>query len=352
MRKQSGFTLLEMLVAIAVTLVVVGAALGALNDAARMNQGVALSADMEENLRAGMNLMVRDLIQTGEGIPIGGIPIPTGGSAGLINRPGPVSGAPLTFPPAFTTLPAITPGAGLGPVSLGVPTDIVTILYADNSLPLSSVPSGVILPSGNPSGTTISASGDSLTVDASVPINVGNLALRPGDLIMFSNAQGNALQVITRASGGQSVNFDKNDVYNMNQRNDPQGTIKQIQAPPGSGNYSPTTVTRVWMLTYYLDTQTDPLRPRLMRQVDFKPVEPVGEVLENLQVSFDLVDGVTNPTNVKTPPPANSPNQIRKVNLFLAARSTALYVRTGQYLRQNLVTQVSLRSLAFVNRYQ
>src|SRR5207245_4449929 len=78
MKKQSGFTLVELLVAMTITLVVVATTLGAFNDALRANEAVTLLADMDQNLRAGMNLVIRDLIQTGEMIPTGGIPIPSG----------------------------------------------------------------------------------------------------------------------------------------------------------------------------------------------------------------------------------------------------------------------------------
>src|SRR5437899_6019902 len=65
MKKQSGFTLVELLVAMTITLVVVAATLGAFNDALRANEAVTLLADMDQNLRAGMNLVIRDLIHSG-----------------------------------------------------------------------------------------------------------------------------------------------------------------------------------------------------------------------------------------------------------------------------------------------
>jgi hypothetical protein len=75
-------------------------------------------------------------------------------------------------------------------------------------------------------------------------------------------------------------------------------------------------------------------------------------VLEDLQLAYDLVDGVTNPTNIKTPTAPNSPNQIRKVNIFLAGRSDSAMRNMDDYLQRSLSTQVSLRSLSFVDRYR
>ena len=87
--------------------------------------------------------MVRDLMQAGEGIPQGGVSLPYSGAASAINRPG--TDPAVTFPVAYTTLPAITPGylAGQFATSLnpstgatltGVRTDIINIIYADNIL--------------------------------------------------------------------------------------------------------------------------------------------------------------------------------------------------------------------------
>jgi hypothetical protein len=61
---------------------------------------------------------------------------------------------------------------------------------------------------------------------------------------------------------------------------------------------------------------------------------------------------VTNPTDVLEPVAPNTPAQIRKVNLHVGVRSDAQSTRTHDYIRNHVGTQVSLRSLAFVPRYQ
>ena len=85
--------------------------------------------------------------------------------------------------------------------------------------------------------------------------------------------------------------------------------------------------------------------------------------IEGLQFTYDLADGVTNPANVRMvaadlngtgrcAPNDCSPNQIRKLNVLLAGRSANRLSATQQFFRNSLVTQVSLRSLAFVDRYR
>ena len=66
------------------------------------------------------------------------------------------------------------------------------------------------------------------------------------------------------------------------------------------------------------------------------------------------MDGATNPANQPTVPTANSASQIRTVNVWLGARSS-YQVHKGNktlYSRNNLMTQISLRSMAYVNKYQ
>src|SRR5262249_59042508 len=104
------------MMAMAVTLVGLAAAVSAFMDTTRGNQRVTAAADMNDNLRAALNLIRQDIVVAGEGIPTGGIAIPSGTGIS-IKRPGPTA---LTFPQSF--LPAITLGTGLGP-TVAVPTD-------------------------------------------------------------------------------------------------------------------------------------------------------------------------------------------------------------------------------------
>ncbi len=109
-------------------------------------------ADLEQNLRTGINFAVRDFLTAGWGIPTGGIPIPSGAGALAVKRPGP-PGTTILFD--SLVIAAVNPGAGLGPASSGQATDMVNILYSDNTLPLNQTPL-----------TSIAANGSSVTVNA------------------------------------------------------------------------------------------------------------------------------------------------------------------------------------------
>jgi prepilin-type N-terminal cleavage/methylation domain-containing protein len=378
MKRQAGFSLMEVLVATALMVVIMGTTLRALSDATHANEAVTLMADSQENLRAAMNYMTKDIIEAGEGLPQGGIPIPNSATllnpapplASAVNRPGPIGG-PATFPPSFLTIPAITDGFQQGPqavtpnpnvpggVLLGAKTDFITLVYADNTIidkvhntTLNSLPIFLAASGGNPGcpAGSLDPTGLTSTFDATcIILPVGNTAITPGDLIMFQNANGATLQTVT-AVNGQTLTFaggGGGDAFALNGTAKPSGTIINIRN--ADGTFPPTTASRIWMITYYLDT-TNQQRPMLMRQVNFRPATPVAEVIEDLAVSYDINGGP--PSSAQVEALGFSPSAIRKVNLSLAARADNAYSQNKVYFRNNLQTQVSVRSLAFFNDFK
>ena len=99
---------------------------------------------------------------------------------------------------------------------------------------------------------------------ATNPITVGNL-------IMFHNQNGTALEYVTSVAG-QTIGFSAGDPAGLNQSGKTFGTVANLATSPGV--FPPTTVTRVWMVTYYVDA-TNPQDPQLIRQVNY-PGYPGG----------------------------------------------------------------------------
>jgi len=381
MKLQKGFSLIELMVSMGIVVTVVAIATGSLMQAEHATTAVSYMANTQENLRAGMHFMVRDLMQAGEGIPQGGISLPyTATSA--VNRPGTAT----IFPNTYITLPAITPGylAGqaatalnpsTGATVLGTNTDVINIIYADNILQdtaghyLYSFP--IIQAANPPCAGAINATGASVTLDpacftmpgATNPITTGNL-------IMFHNQNGTALEYVTSVAG-PVINFAAGDPAGLNQTGKTSGTVANLATTPGV--FPPTTITRVWMVTYYIDA-TNAQDPQLIRQVNYPnypaaaPVNPptaIADDIENLAFSYAIDSstdvagtyGVSNFTNgsgnAPQPISPDTPAQIRAVNVFLAGRSEQTYtaLSSPQYLRNNLSTQVSIRSLSFTNQF-
>lgn len=399
MRHEKGFSLAELMVAMTITVLIIGATLGTLNTALTATQAVTLMADSQQNLRAAMNYMVRDLLQAGEGVPQGGITIPNTGGVSAVNRPGPgtPAGSFGTFNSAWTALPAIVSGFQEGSVTAtsGVATDMVTVMYADttlqdvnghwlNEFPISLASTGTPgCAAGNPTpepqgSITTAGTTTVVTFDPScVVINNGNTGINPGDLILLQNnntiGDGDGSVTGSNASisdssghmallcvsnvdpAANSITFSAGDPFNLNASGAATGTITQIQLPPPPpGVYPTTTATRFWMITYFID-DTNPQQPRLMRQVNLNPPQAVGEVIENLQIYYDIVnagsDPVTVSTEVEDPTTAQLPD-IRDAYIILYARSETTFGRSNQYFRNNLETAVSIRGLNFYNEFQ
>jgi len=378
-RNSAGFTLVELMISMGVTMVLLYAAVSMFQNASQSNQIVSQGTEMTDNLRVGLNLIQQDLQQAGQGIPTGGIPIPftSNGAAtpcGLTPEPNrPTLTGSTTFRNCNSALPSVEPGFSLGPLvkapdsGTSVATDEITVLYADNTLGSDIRPINVPANPGPPAQAacngTLTISGTTLLVNfdpslGCVPPSQPGVQLNPGDLVMFSNTKGMAIMAVTSTSTN-SATFAPGDAFNLNGRiSDNSGTIWQLQTSAACGGapacFPPTTALRVWMISYYLDNISSPPYVRLIRRVNFNTPTPVGETLENLQFTYNFVDGTSNPTNQAVIPTGDTELQIRSVNVLLAARSTFLTQNGSHslYARNNLVTQISLRSMAFTNAYQ
>lgn len=330
---ESGFTLVELMIAGVITSVALAVAMTAFQGMAQTSDGAALLSDVNLSLRSTLNLMTRDLLSSGRDIPVGGISIPSGAGATAVKRPSP-TGTTRVFDEDWVVLPAVSPGDGLGPVVGGQATDIVTILVAD--------------PDFQKVSADVAEDGSTAEVDDATPID-GTRGIVAGDLIMFEAAGHRALQMVTGRTG-QTLEFNTGDEMNLNQRAAGQGTIMDLiplAEDPSDASLHVMEATRVLMISYYVDA-SDENKPVLMRRVNLGPERAIGIGVENLQVTYDLVDGEDNPLNEPQP---ELPNQIRKANVFLTGRSYREWGRTQDYLRTSVSTQMSLRSLAFVDRY-
>jgi hypothetical protein len=340
MKREQGFSAVEALIATAITLVMLAGTMATFNRSLGLSEQINQLSDVEQNMRAGLNLMVSDFISAGCSIPMGGIPLPSGAGSVPVRRPGPTTDLVFTS----STMAAVNSGQGLGPDWNDQPTDLVNILFADNLLALN-----------EQDLVSLNATGSSVEVDGSTPISgTGvNFPISAGDLILLSNANGTALQYVT-AVNGQNITFNPGDPMLLNQPDAEFGSITQLRNRDAEGNptdFPLTTATRVWLVTYYLDYEK-PEEPRLIRRINYNSGQAVALVLENLQLSYDLVDGDEDPSNdplnQKTP---DNLGQIRKANILISGRSSTPSRDTGKFMRRSLTTQVSLRSLAYFDRY-
>ncbi|HEY3383678.1 MAG TPA: prepilin-type N-terminal cleavage/methylation domain-containing protein [Vicinamibacterales bacterium] len=348
-RSESGFTLVELLVSMTITAIVMAGAFMVFSQATRMNQVAAETISVNRDQANAMDLVVRDLLQVGQGLPSSKVVSVPNGTGITINRPGPTAATV-----SLSDWPAVLPGPGSGPsVDGGPATDVLTLLYVDTMF---------VTSTGQAPAATVAANGASMTVTAPITLEVG-------DLVLFDVSGRDAVQVATGvtvdASSLQTVQFAAGDKLNFNQRTATAGTILQIQ--PVANTAFTANVSRLRMITYYIDANRTPaalIRCLNNQCVGSNPIpgQVVALGVENLQFSFDIVDGDTNPSNIKmtatdlagggacgTDP--CSTNQIRKANVALSMRSRHRVQQLNDFVHRLLTTQVSLRNLSFVDRY-
>lgn len=398
MRDESGFSLIELLVASFVTLVVLAGTAQILQKAIDGENAATQVIDMNGHLRAAMDLIQRDLLQTGQGLPVGRrVGIPNGPGITAITRPGPAPNgacAGVDFMPAVPTLPAVMVGPDLGPPINGLCTDTLSIIAADNLFGKVAV---VAIAADGRSAIIADppvADADPQGADISDDPDVDSDNLRRGDLLMFEKGTVSVLVQVTEVNG-QEIRFDSGaaDFLGLNQvdadtgDDNITGTLIDFRetaptdpavptfmpAPNNTVLISRSTATRIRLVSYFVDTTA--AVPRLMRQIGGAPPNAVAIGVESFRLSYDIADQGANPTGVRmdaddlngngacpddpaTPGEveACSENQIRKVNVVLSMRATQVeesrLLMGGNNSQSTLYAQVSLRSLAFVDRYQ
>jgi prepilin-type N-terminal cleavage/methylation domain-containing protein len=379
-RGDAGFTLIEMIVSMGILLVILGGVFTAMTNAMTAERTARGITTLNGHLRSSMDLVVRDLLQVGQGLPTGRvIGVPNGPGSVAIIQPGPAGDGTCngvnTFPVA-QRLQAVTVGPDLGPAINGQCTDVITTLAHDGAF------EGVNV-------SSIAADGQSLTIYPWGPDGVVNTAddidisdapdalgdnIRVGDLLEIKKGNASVLVYVTDVAG-QTVTFDPGDPLDLNQFDtmlNMLGTTNQlkVQAPAdgdaetvvgGVVQEGPSTASRVRMITYFVDTVTDPASPRLMRQIGASPPNAVAFELEAFRLTYDIADGTLNPAGVRMDAAdlapggacgafACSANQIRKANVSIAIRSEHRNPQAG-YTQNVLFTQVALRNLSFVDDY-
>jgi hypothetical protein len=381
--RQDGFTITEMLVSSTVMLLVVGAALTTFKQGVAVNDAAAQLGDSTQNLRAGTNLLIRDLMMAGRIFGAEGVALPTCTGHAAFFRPGPVAltfntvGVVINDTTTTLNLPSITTGSQLGPVIKGSPTDMVTIMTVDEFMPIITTPAASPTAPQKQEGT-IADDGKSVLLNVASPWLVADTVndtqpMQVGDLVLFKTQAGNAIQTIT-SMDATHVYFanNTNDPFHFNQScaspNWPMAVVGNIPASGSCGTgvndvcfKNAITMFHALMITYYVDNTTTPGTPRLTRQIqNFAPTALAG-VVEDLDLTYDLVDAALNPTavpslpwtdNSQSPPVTYNSNQIRKVNVHVGVRSEQMSKPTQDYVRNHITTSVDVRSLASVDRYK
>jgi Tfp pilus assembly protein PilW len=353
----SGYSLVELLISMGLLTVVLGATLSSLADIMKSNDIVQQTAAMNNGLRTSMDLIVRDMLQVGSGLPSGHtVTIPNGGGSTAVRLPGP-PGTSFTTAAGEASIPAVIPRPGAGPTVSGVATDVLTVLMADNSFV-------------NVALSAVATS--SVDIAAGPNIATGPDRVSTGQLMMISKgSQTTLVQVTAVNTSTRRLTFADNDSLNLNQSTAAQGSLPALNAVAPVNSAAATNITRVRMITYYIDSTTDPYHPRLVRRINNGHPTTFSNTLgtavamdiDNLTFSYDISNGVNNPGAVRMVtadlgvggacnPLACAPTQIRKINIAMSGRAKNSTQATMKPYRNTLQSEVALRGMAFVDRYR
>jgi len=341
-RVSRGFSLLELITVLGLGILVLSGALVLTRQAVRISDMVAQRSEMQQNGRVAINMMARDLSLSGIGFPTDGVQLPSGTSSQDSYFACDPSDCYITDN-IYTQerLFAVTPGDGKGPTIQGVATDVVTLVYSDSTSHLDQY----VL-----TGMDVEGSQVFLDLNTTPAYDDPVVGLRAGDVLVLSNVNGIAVGTVTEVLTNGEVRLAANDALGLNQGDAGFGNILSITSPPDPPDFPPTFAKRIHIVSYYIDA-SDPNSIRLMRQVSAHPPVPVAENVVDLQMTYDIFDDITEAGAADLPDAGSSLNQIRKINISLAIRSSAESLSDRDSQRIHLTTSVGPRNLTYRDRY-
>ena len=334
-----GSSVLEMMMATLLTGVLLLAGGALFRPAIDVSHMVIQRAAMQQSARSAMDVMTRDLRLAGNGIPGGGIQLPAGagsvppkfacdsGSCYLTVSDNQYSNARLY---------ALTTGDEMGEVVNGILTDIVTVAYRDPNSNLDEYPL-----------TEVSVNGNQIRFDTSTSpaYDDPDTGVKSGDVLLLCNMNGCAAGAVTNVQAANGYVDLGADPLDINQPSAAFGNIASLMNPA-----SEIRAFRILVVTYYIDA-SNPDALRLMRQVNAHPSQVAAFNVENLQLSYDIFDQNSSTVTNDLSDAGGTPNQIRKINLSLGARSPGEALFQRGYERLILTTSVSPRNLRFRDFY-
>jgi len=368
-KRESGFSLLEMVVSMALGMIILGAAVQVYVQGVSATWTVTQRAEMQQDFRAASNILKNDLSLAGAGLGQGAaIPLPTSTTVPLYGCDQTstcyLNSTSVNYPLNGGTpfMYGLLPGYGLGPTVNSMSTDIVTVIYTDPTFALDCYTATLT----NATTVTFALPG---TLTCTLPMGVttpqaisgGGLGLTAGDLIWFAFGSTQVVAEVTAVSGN-TVTFAANDILKMNQATTAANSLAYTYTKSGSVTG---TAQRILVITYYLDTTVTP--SRMMRQISGHSPMPVAENIVYLNFTYDLFNATTGTPALAQCSPGTSatcnpspgsvgllPTQITKINIsHMDIDSTVKSGMFGQngYQRMDLQTSVSARNLTYVNNY-
>jgi hypothetical protein len=365
---ERGFSLMELTVATALGLLVMTAMASLFKSGMNSVMLVTQRAENQQDMRAAVDLMVKDLSLAGAGLPSGGVQLPQG--AGVTDakfgcdQSGACHVVNYTYPGNYMYgiipgyLNGVEGGASIPAAPAPAVNDSVTVIYCDYNFPLFEY--NVTFPLA-PDGTQINLTVNSSYTANPPPLPTAAGGIQKGDLILINGSNGaTAVGEVTNLNA-TSITFGNLDPLNMNFTGSAPAVTNNIYAVSGGTGYAfpllnPATTQgtayRLFAVTYYITVPAAGQTPRLMRQVNGLLPVPVADDIINLQVAYDTYNSTTAALDANQANPigvGESPNNIQKINLVVMGQSILNNGNKSQNMY--LATDVSARNMAFRNVY-
>lgn len=336
---QAGFSLLEMLIAVAVLVVLTGSVAALLRDTMKVTTATYEITDAQENLRIAQEYINRDLMNSGDGLKsISTIRVPTTFVQNYITlNPIPDSSMPsgttnLGILTSDNNLPANTSVTGSNPaVTVRAGSDRQTILELDpNFVPIAL----------NGSQTAINSTGSTITVSAA---DIGKFNV--GEVYFVTSALGGTFVTITAKSTGTRVLTCANgDSLGLNLT----GTGGHLKAISNSGALA-TSLMRMKIIHYFVTSTKLLMRREIgVAGATFRD-SIIAEHVLNVQLNYSL-NIVDSNGNIAQPTQTLSNTEqrlaVRQVETTVTVE-TPKALQNGQQPTISATTATSVRNMQF-----
>jgi prepilin-type N-terminal cleavage/methylation domain-containing protein len=348
---QGGFTLLELMVVMAIMLTIMVLVMRYMNDSIKISTVTNEMTEAQQNLRTAQDFIARDLLAAGDGMQDIKSPRLTKTFLNSYLTKAPVADTDATLGvlgvitsddqvPASTAVPVPSPSPSTTlPVLAG--TDRLTIMQMD---PTFNGGATIPLAAGK-------ITGNGLTV--TLPSGTDMSQFNSGDIYFFTSANGSAFGTVTAVNAATGVlSFAAGDTYTLNQ-NVSTGPLNLVG---GSGTKA-ASMMRMLVVNYFVDSN-ELLHRRVFGvggKVGFTDTV-IAENVANLQIRYllhqtDANGNVLAPAFVTQLASESQQGQVRLVEVTVTTETAHTVVNGGKQ-QMSMTGATSVRNLQFNTHLQ
>jgi hypothetical protein len=337
---ESGFSLLELLIASVVLIIALAGAISVLRVSQELHAKTQQGLDLQQNVRSSLNLMCSELVNAGSGVPyittLNGNPpilVPPGALMGPLG--GAVESGSIRFvTPCYQTGGTVIDDGEGRTLSSSIKTDMLVFLGG----------------TGNVGTVNQNAPGPSTNWGETVYV-LNNSIFSPQQVVLISNGFQVSLGQITHILDGGGLKFaNGSDLLRLN-----PGSTEEVPNPNMSAAQQiiggpPPQVYPLTSINYFIDANTNPAHPSLKRLANSNAgaagAVTVADDIENLRIIF-LVDNDANATTPATEvvnPPTNQLSLVRGVKVSITGRS---HFKTGDVSSSDRHSRLTLSQTVF-----